>query len=155
MENNLFVIDAMTRKVYKISSTKEKSVFIDLGMNPDVPENFYHGIAFDGDCKNLYIAGLTTGNNGNMLKYHINNEGTIDEPIIISDHYSKQVVVHNNVVYSTVDSSSLLIINEDGSQKVINNSLLNDGMNLCFGQKEFGENTLYINTFNKIVQVSW
>jgi hypothetical protein len=155
MEDNMFVIDAMTKRVYKISPSKEKSVFIDLGINPDVPDNYYHGIDFDGECKNLYIAGLATGNTGNLLKYPINDEGGTDEPIIISDHYSKHVVVHNNVVYSTIDSNSLLIINEDGSQKVINDPLLKDGMNLSFGLKEFGENTLYINTFDKIVKVSW
>jgi hypothetical protein len=155
LKDNMYVVDAMTKKVYKITPSKEKSVFIDLGMNPEVPDNFYHGIDFDDEYRSLYIAGLNTGNMGNLLKYPINAEGEPGEPIIISDHYSKHVVVHNNVVYSTIDVSSLLIINEDGTQKVINNPLLNEGMNLSFGQKEFGDNTLYINTFNKIVKVSW
>ncbi len=154
-ENNLFVIDAMTKRVYKISPSKVKSVFIDLGMNLNVPDNLYHGLDFDGECKNLFIAGLNSGITGNLLKYPINAEGDPEEPIIISDHYSKHIVVHNNVVYSTIDNSSLLIINEDGSQRVVNNPLLKDGTNLSFGLKEFGDNTLYVNTFDKIVKVIW
>jgi hypothetical protein len=154
-EENVYVVDAMTKKVYKLTPSGEKSVYIDLGMNPDVPDNFYHSIDFDDECRNLYIAGLNSHNTGNILKYPINSEGEPGEPIIISDHYSKHVVVHNNSIYSTVESSSLLIINQDGSQRLVNNPLLKEGMNLSFGQKEFGENTLYINTFNKIVKVIW
>ncbi len=153
LDDNMYVIDAMTKKVYRINPSKEKTVFIDLGMDHNIPDNFYHGIDFDEECKHLYIAGLNTGSTGNLLKYTINSNGDPDEPEIINNHYSKHVVVHNNVVYSTIESSSLLIIDENGSQKVINDPLLNDGMNLSFGQKEFGENTLYINTFNKIVKV--
>jgi hypothetical protein len=155
LEDNIFVIDAMTKIVYKISPSKEKSVFIDLGLNQNMPSNYYHGLDFDGECKNLFIAGLNTGITGNLLKYPININGDPGEPVIISDHYSKHVVVRNNVVYSTIDNNSLLIINEDGSQNVVNNPLLKDGMNLSFGRKEFGDNTLYINTFDKIVEVIW
>ena len=155
LDDNMYVIDAMTKKVYRISPSKEKTVFIDLGMDQNISNNFYHGIDFDDECKNLYVAGLNTGSSGNLVKYPINTEGEPGGPIIISNYYSKHVVVHNNVVYSTIESSSLLIIDEDGSQEIINNPLLNDGMNLSFGQKEFGENTLYINTFNKIVEVNW
>jgi hypothetical protein len=153
LEYNMFVIDAMKKQVYKISPSKEKSLFIDLAMNQNVPDNFYHGVDFDSSCKNLFIAGLNAGSTGNLLKYPVNTKGEPGEPIIISDHYSKHVVVHNNVVYSTVDNSSLLIIKEDGAQNLVNNPLLKDGMNLSFGRKEFGENTLYINTFNRIVRV--
>ena len=155
LQDNLFVVDAMAKRVYKISPSKEKSVFIDLGMSQNVPDNFYHGLDFDGECKNLFIAGLNTGITGNLLKFPINAEGDPDEPVIISDRYSKHVVVHNNVVYSTIDNSSLMIINEDGSQKVVNDLLLKDGMNLSFGRKESGDNTLYVNTFDKIVKVIW
>jgi hypothetical protein len=153
LQDNTYVIDAMTKKVYKISQSKEKSIFIDLGINNNIPDNFYHGIDFDRECKNLYIAGLNNGSTGNLLKFPINDDGSPDEPIIISNHYSKHIVVHDNVIYSTIDSNSLLIVNGDGSQKVVNNPLLDGGMNLSFGKKEFGENTLYVNTFNKIVMV--
>ena len=153
LEDNLFVIDAMKKQVYKITPSNEKSVFIDLTMNQNVPDNLYHGIDFDSNCKYLFVAGLNSGGTGNLVKYPINNKGEPDEPIIISDHYSKHVTVHNNAVYSTIDNSSLLIINEDGSQNLLNDPLLKDGMNLSFGRKKSGENTLYINTFNKIVKV--
>jgi hypothetical protein len=155
LEDNLFVVDAMAKKVYKINPAKEKSVFIDLGSTADVPSNFYHSIDFDNEYKNLYIAGLNTGGRGNLLKYPINTEGNPDKPIIISDRFSKHVVVHNNVVYATVDISTLIIINAEGSQQLVQNPLLADGMYLSFGQKEFGENTLYINASDKIVEVNF
>lgn len=155
LEDNLFVVDAMAKKVYKISPSKEKSIYIDLGIDPDVPDNFYHGIDFDNNCKNLFIAGLNNGGTGNLLRYPINADGNPGDPIIISDHLSKHVEVHNNIVYATIDYCSLLIINEDGSQEIINDPLLTSGMNLCFGQKEFGESTLYINSFDKIVEVNF
>jgi hypothetical protein len=153
-ENNLFVVDAMVKKVFKINPLKEKSVFIDLGNSASVPDNFYHGIDFDTDYKNLYIAGLNAAGTGNLLKFPITSEGTPDEPKIISDHYCKHVVVHNNVVYATADNNSLLIINSSDAQQVIKDPLLIDGGYLSFGQKEFGENTLYISAPEKIVEVN-
>jgi len=152
-DDNMLVIDAMAKKVYKINPAKEKSVYIDLGSDADVPDNFYHSIEFDNDYTNLFIAGLNTGGRGNLLKYPINDDNKPDKPVIVSNHYSKHVVVHNDVVYVTVDNSSLLIINEKGSQQLINNTLLTNAGNLSFGQKEFGENTLYINASDKIVEV--
>jgi DNA-binding beta-propeller fold protein YncE len=154
VDDNMFVVDAMAKKVYKISPDKEKTIFIDLKSNADVPDNFYHSIDFDSEYKNLYIAGMNTGSTGNLLKFPINANGIPDKPIILSDHFSKHVVVHNNVVYATVDNSSILIINQDGFKQLIQNPLLTDGGNLSFGQKEFGENTLYINASDKILEVN-
>jgi hypothetical protein len=154
-EDNLFVVDAMQKKVYKISPAKEKSVFIDLENTSGVPDNFYHSIAFDNECTNLYIAGQNTGNRGNILKFPINSEGKPGNPSIISNRYSKHLVVHNNVVYATVDASNLIIVNPDGSQQLVQNPLLIDSGYLSFGQKVFGEHTLYINTTDRIVEVSF
>jgi hypothetical protein len=155
LEDNLFVVDAMAEKVYKINPAKEKSVFIDLGNPADVPVNFYHSIDFDKEYKNLFIAGMNTGGKGNLLKFPINSEGDPGNPIIISNRFSKHVVVQNNVVYATVDASTLLIINEKGSQQPVTNPLLLNAGYLSFGQKEFGESTLYINTTDKIVEVNF
>jgi hypothetical protein len=156
LEGNLMVVDAMTKKVYKISPSKEKSVFIDLGNITDVPQgNYYHGIDFDRECRNLFIAGLNTSGKGNLLKFPIKADGTADNPEILSDHYAKHVTTHNNTTYSTIDDNSLLVIQKNGSQKTIKHSLLAEGMNLSFGRKDFGENTLYVNTFERIVKVIW
>jgi len=156
LNGNMMVVDAMAKKVIKISPSKEKSVFIDLGNIADVPPgNYYHGIDFDTECRNLFVAGLNTSGKGNLLKFPIKTDGTPDNPVILCDHYAKHVTIHNNIAYSTIDDKALLIIQEDGSQKTINHSLLAEGMNLSFGRKEFGENTLYVNTFDKIVQVKW
>ena len=155
LENNMLVVDAMAKKIYKISPSKEKSVFIDLGNITGAKSgNYYHGIDFDHDCRNLYVAGLNTNGNGNLVIFPIKTDGNPDMPVILSDHYTKHVTIHLDVVYATIDSRGLLIIDADGTQKLMNDPLLNDGMNLCFGSKEFGENTLYVNTFDKIVKMT-
>jgi hypothetical protein len=154
-EDNLFVVDAIQKKVYKISPAKEKSVFIDLGNTSEVPDNLYHSLAFNNEYTNLYIAGLNTGNKGSLLKFPINSGGNPGNPEIISNRFSKHVVVHNNIAYATVEVSNLLIVNTDGSQQLVQNPLLVDGGYLCFGQGEFGEQILYINTTHKIVEVNF
>lgn len=155
LDDNLYVVDAMAKKVFKISPTKEKSVYIDLGNTADVPDNFYHSIDFDNGCKNLFIAGLNTGNRGNLLKFPINSGGLPGNPVIISNRFSKHVVVQDNFVYATVENNTLLIINSGGSQQLVQNPLLVNGGYLSFGQKEFGENTLYINASDKITEVNF
>jgi hypothetical protein len=75
LEYYMFDIDAMKKQVYKISPSKEKSVFLDLAMNQNVPDNLCHGIDFDSSCKNLFIAGLNACSGGNLLKYPVNSKG--------------------------------------------------------------------------------
>ena len=104
----------MTKKVYKISSSNAKSVYLDLGIDADVPDNFYHSIEFDKDYSNLYVAGLNTGGRGNLLKYPIDDDNKPGRPIIMNSHFSKHLVIRNDVIYVTIDDGSLLIINKEG-----------------------------------------
>lgn len=152
LSDNLLVVDAMNKKVYKITQEKEKSVFIDLG-NIEGAEagNYYHGIEIDPQSNYLLIAGLNNNGKGNLLKFTLRADGSPENPVILSDHYSKHVAIYNDISYTTVDSNGLLIINSDGSKENISDPLILNGMNLCPGIKQFGENKLYINTFDKIV----
>ncbi|MHB9029047.1 MAG: SMP-30/gluconolactonase/LRE family protein [Candidatus Latescibacterota bacterium] len=156
LHQNLYVVDAMAKKVYQITSKGKKSVFIDLESSPDAAGNLYHGMDFDREYRNLYVAGINiTGGTGNLLKFPIDGQGKPGNPEVMARQNALHVVVADDGnVYATGYNGSLLILGNGGATTVLRRDpLLANAMNLCFGKKGFDENILYVNTFDKIVKV--
>jgi sugar lactone lactonase YvrE len=153
---NLYVVDAMAKKVYRITPKGEKSVFINLESGSVSTDNLYHGMAFDKKCKNLYIAGINiAGGTGNLLKIPVDGQGKPGNPHVMTRQNALHVVVSDNGnVFVTGYNGSLIILGSDGSAEAsYRDPLLANGMYLCFGEKRFGKNTLYVNTFEKITRI--
>jgi len=156
-KNNLYVIDAMQKKVFKISSDNKKSQFIDLEQFPISKEILYHGIDFNIEKNRLFISGISiTGGTGNLLKFDINDNGQLaGAPTVIFNGNCKHVISSKNMIIATINTSSLLIKDlNSGSTRIIDDKLLLNAMTLSPGVIESGDNNIYLNAFDKIVKVS-
>jgi hypothetical protein len=157
IHNNLYVVDAMQRKVFKITPENKKTIFLDIGQFPGFKDILYHGLDLDIENKRMILAGINFNGAGNLLMFNINPKGElIEEPAILDTSNCKQVISAHNKLFATVNSNSLLIKDlGNGQTNIIDHQLLTNGMTLSFGSKDFGADKLYINAFDRILKVTF
>jgi hypothetical protein len=105
--------------------------------------------------QNLYIAGINiAGGMGNLLKIPVDKLGKPGNPQVMTRQNALHVAVSDNgKVFVTGYNGLLIILGNNGSMNSYRDPLLVNGMYLCFGEKRFGKNTLYVNTFEKITRI--
>jgi hypothetical protein len=152
--NNLYLVDAFLKKVFRLTADNKKSIFIDMTRFQVSKEVLYHGIDFNKDKNLLFLSGINIiGGKGNLLMFRIDPSGQVtDPPTVIFDGNCKHVITHKDLLFATVNTNSLLIKDLiSGSSKIIDDKLLTNGMTMSFGTGDFGEEKLYINAFDRIV----
>jgi hypothetical protein len=105
----------------------------------------------------MFLAGINFNGAGNLLVFNINSKGELIEvPAVLDTSNCKQVKSAHNKLFATINTNSLLIKDfVNGQTKIIDHQLLKNGMTLSFGSKDFGEDILYVNAFDKILKVTF
>lgn len=154
--DNVYLVDAMLRKVYKISPNNSKTIFIDLDNYPETRNILYHGLTINNENHVLFLAGINlSGGIGNVIMFKLDDEWKIwNSPSIFYIGNCKHLITHKNKVYVTVNSSSLLIKDLfSGKSNLIDHPLLLNGMEISFGGKQVGTETIYVNTHDRIIKL--
>jgi hypothetical protein len=156
-QNNLYVVDAMQRKVFKITPENKKSIFLDIDQFPTFKTILYHGLNLNLEYNRMFLAGININGVGNLLMFNIKPEGNLIEvPKIVGTFNCKQVISAHDKLFATVNTNSLLIKDlANEHTNIIDHQLLTNGMTLSFGLKDFGDHILYINAFDRILKVTF
>ncbi len=155
---NLYVVDAQSNIVYKIDSSNNKSVFIDINSTAHISSKFYfHGLEYDVTSNSVYAVGLAEGQaKGKILKYPVGKDGSPGDPAVIAEPYNAIHITldgHGNA-FATVNRNSILYIRENGTAKELPcQGAYFEGSALEFGSRGFDKACLYVNAFDKVVKV--
>jgi sugar lactone lactonase YvrE len=101
-KNNIYIIDDIASKVYKVDSLFNTSIFIDNPSSIEKPFSLMD-MNFDKDYKNVYLA---ESERGRILKYSLNEDGLPDKMEILYENNSSGIL-------------SNITIDEDGSIYIV------------------------------------
>ncbi|MDP4095138.1 MAG: SMP-30/gluconolactonase/LRE family protein [Bacillota bacterium] len=144
---NIYVTDGCN--INKYTRLLQKLVFIDgtkIQIDDSNPLTYAFSLKFDPDCKNLYV-----GNRGpdGILKFPINSDGTPGKASIITQKtvtcpHTLAFDTNGNIYACPGHSGVVLFCDQGGKQKFYIANTEIDNATFAFGNKSFGENTLYI-----------
>ncbi len=101
-KNNIYIIDDIASKVYKVDSLFNTSIFIDNPSSIEKPFSLMD-MNFDKDYKNVYLA---ESERGRILKYSLNEDGLPDKMEMLYENNSSGIL-------------SNITIDEDGSIYIV------------------------------------
>ncbi len=154
-EGNMYVVSG--NKVYKYSANLERTEYL-------ISDKYYSffSISFTPDGKYLY---LTDFNTKSIVKYEINEDGSVGEgveiirePIKNSGSFAAPLNIiysDNGDTYISIDGMAhILKIDKDENMSLIAMSEPVSNHIIAFGSKKFGEDYLYFTTYsNKVCKL--
>jgi hypothetical protein len=160
LSGNLYVVDAQSNIVYRIDSSGNKTIFIDINGTARISGKcYFHGLEYDSVSNSIYTVGLAEGQGrGKILKYPLGKDGSPGLPVVIAEPYNAMHITLDGYgnAFATVNKNSILYIRENGTAKeFVCQGAYFEGVALSLGGNGFDQTSLYVNARDKIMRVDF